>query len=37
MDEHEKINYVEFPARDIEAAKKFFTGHNNRNNTTTIV
>ena len=25
MDEHEKINYVEFPARDIEAAKKFFT------------
>ncbi|MCZ7672858.1 MAG: VOC family protein [Chloroflexi bacterium] len=25
MNEHEKMNYVEFPARDIEAAKKFFT------------
>ncbi len=24
MNEHEKINYVEFPARDIEKAKKFF-------------
>ncbi len=24
MNEHEKINYVEFPAKDIEAAKKFF-------------
>ncbi len=24
MDEHEKINYVEFPAKDIEATKKFF-------------
>ena len=25
MSEHEKINYVEFPAKDIEAAKSFFT------------
>ncbi len=25
MQEHEKMNYVEFPARDIEAVKKFFT------------
>ncbi len=25
MNEHEKINYVEFPARDIEATKTFFT------------
>jgi predicted enzyme related to lactoylglutathione lyase len=25
MNEHEKINYVEFPAKDIEAAKVFFT------------
>ena len=25
MDKHEKINYVEFPAKDIEAAKVFFT------------
>ncbi|MCP5053451.1 MAG: VOC family protein [bacterium] len=25
MSEHEKINYVEFPAKDIEAAKAFFT------------
>lgn len=25
MNNHEKINYVEFPARDIDAAKKFFT------------
>lgn len=25
MNEHEKINYVEFPARNIEAAKSFFT------------
>lgn len=25
MHEHEKINYVEFPARDIEATKAFFT------------
>ena len=24
MSEHEKINYVEFPARDIEATKAFF-------------
>ena len=24
MNEHEKINYVEFPARDIQATKKFF-------------
>lgn len=24
MNEHEKINYVEFPAKDIEAAKVFF-------------
>ncbi len=24
MLEHEKINYVEFPAKDIEAVKKFF-------------
>ncbi|MBN4080161.1 VOC family protein [Beggiatoa alba] len=24
MLEHEKINYVEFPARDLEAAKSFF-------------
>lgn len=25
VDKHEKINYVEFPARDIEATKAFFT------------
>ena len=25
MNDHEKINYVEFPAKDIEAAKRFFT------------
>lgn len=25
MHEHEKIDYVEFPARDIEATKKFFS------------
>ena len=25
MKEHEKINYVEFPAKDIETAKAFFT------------
>jgi predicted enzyme related to lactoylglutathione lyase len=25
MNEHEKINYVEFPARDIEATKMFFS------------
>ena len=25
MNEHEKINYVEFPARDIQKAKVFFT------------
>ncbi len=25
MNEHEKINYVELPARDIETAKDFFT------------
>jgi predicted enzyme related to lactoylglutathione lyase len=25
MNDHEKINYVEFPARDIKVAKKFFT------------
>jgi len=25
MPEHEKINYVEFPAKDIEATKAFFT------------
>ncbi len=25
MSDHEKINYVEFPAKDIEAAKRFFT------------
>ncbi len=25
MNEHEKINYVEFPAKDIDAAKTFFT------------
>jgi len=24
MNEHEKINYVEFPAKNIEAAKAFF-------------
>ena len=24
MDNHEKINYVEFPARDLEATKEFF-------------
>jgi predicted enzyme related to lactoylglutathione lyase len=24
MNEHEKINYVEFPARDLEAVKTFF-------------
>jgi hypothetical protein len=25
MNEHEKINYVEFPAKNIEATKAFFT------------
>jgi len=25
MNEHEKINYVEFPAKDIQAAKSFFS------------
>lgn len=25
MNEHEKINYVEFPAKDIPATKRFFT------------
>lgn len=25
MNEHEKINYVEFPAKDIEVSKAFFT------------
>jgi predicted enzyme related to lactoylglutathione lyase len=25
MDAHEKINYIEFPAKDIEATKAFFT------------
>ena len=25
MNEHEKINYVEFPAKDIETTKAFFT------------
>jgi predicted enzyme related to lactoylglutathione lyase len=25
MNEHEKINYVEFPAKDIEGTKKFFS------------
>ena len=25
MPEHEKINYLEFPARDLEAVKTFFT------------
>jgi len=25
MNEHEKINYVEFPANDLEATKRFFT------------
>ncbi|MDX2456325.1 MAG: VOC family protein [Gammaproteobacteria bacterium] len=25
MHEHEKINYVEFPAKDIQATKEFFT------------
>ncbi len=25
MNEHEKINYVEFPSQDIAATKKFFT------------
>lgn len=25
MNEHEKINYVEFPARDLEATKAFFS------------
>jgi predicted enzyme related to lactoylglutathione lyase len=25
MDEHEKINYVEFPAKDIERTKAFFS------------
>lgn len=25
MNKHEKINYIEFPAKDIEAAKAFFT------------
>ena len=26
MNQHEKINYVEFPAKDIEKAKAFFSG-----------
>lgn len=25
MPQHEKINYLEFPAKDLEATKKFFT------------
>jgi len=25
MSEHEKMNYVEFPSKDIEATKRFFT------------
>ena len=25
MNEHEKINYIEFPAKDINATKSFFT------------
>jgi hypothetical protein len=25
MNEHEKINYLEFPSKDIEAVKKFFS------------
>ena len=25
MNEHEKINYVEFPAKDLDATKKFFS------------
>jgi uncharacterized protein len=25
MNDHEKINYVEFPAKDIDATKEFFT------------
>ena len=25
MNQHEKINYIEFPAKDIEATKEFFT------------
>ena len=25
MNKHEKINYIEFPAKDIEATKRFFT------------
>ena len=25
MNKHEKINYVEYPAKDIEATKRFFT------------
>ncbi|MEH6579580.1 MAG: VOC family protein [Amphritea sp.] len=25
MNEHEKINYLEFPAKDIEATRRFFT------------
>jgi len=25
MNEHEKINYVEYPTKDIEATKNFFT------------
>ena len=25
MNQHEKLNYVEFPARDLEATKTFFT------------
>ena len=25
MNEHEKINYVEFPTKDIEATKAFFS------------
>ena len=26
MKEHEKINYIEIPAKDIEATKRFFSG-----------
>ncbi len=25
MNEHEKINYVEFPAKDMDAVKRFFS------------
>ena len=25
MNEHEKINYVEFPAKDIQSTKEFFS------------